>query len=1287
MTGLPERRGAVLAGRFEILSRAGAGGSGEVFQARDLERGALVAVKVLGERHATDEARFEQEAQVLSELRHPSIVGYVAHGLTGAGEPYLAMEWLDGEDLFRRLLRGPLTVGETVALGQRMAAGLAEAHARGIVHRDVKPSNILLREGRPELATMLDFGIAQLDELPRVTQAGAIVGTLGYMAPEQARSGQVLDASADVFSLGCVLFKCLTGSPAFGGSHASAVLAKILFEEAPRAGDLCAGVPAWLDALVARMLAKDPRRRPRDGAAVAAALASADPGDGGGYSSTSLTRTERRVLSVVLVGKGAGPAPEDTLREGESTREGERLRWLIEARGGRIDALADGSSVITVAGDFVAIDQATMAARCALAARALVPERPIAIATGRSELERRVPVGAAIDRAARLLSEQPAGRASIALDEVTFVLLDPRFETARVDGRLELVGEALEPSGARTLLGQRTPCVGRERELAALEALFAGCVEESTAQAVLVTARAGMGKSRLCQELVGRLRRTGDVKIWTGRGDPLKAGSTYGLLRQVVRSAVGLADGDPPAVARARLAARVGDRVPFGDWPRVRDLLGVLAGAPPPQEDVERWLGPPPQSAERMSAEIARAFVDFLRAECTACPVLLVLEDVHWTDAATAHILDGALRDLGDRPWMILALGRPEVHGVLPRLWASRDVQEVRLKPLSARAGERLVREVLGAAVGEAVVAHLVTLSEGHAFYLEELIRSVAEGREATLPETVVAMVDARLDALDAEARHVLRAASVFGETFWQSGVVALLGGAIAQPGREVTPRTSPVAIRLLELCEREILVRRPESRFQGEEELAFRHALLREGAYARLTDEDRALGHQLAGEWLEQRGEGDPLLLAEHFERGLDAARAAGHYLRAAVQAHRAGDPDAAQARAERGLSGAAPEVRVELQSRLCESHMWRSEWTSARRCADEVMRSAPPGSAPWARAVAARLDGALSLGADFEVIEMLEAIRRAEPAASAVRPFAFSLTTGVRFLDATGRFEDAGELLSRIQAGPAAGRDPVAEGWRCCGEAHHAIWAHEDPWSGLLAAEAARTSFEQVPHARGARSAQRLVGMSAWLLGDSSRAERELRSDAALEKHAESAVLRAFCLVGALADRGALSSARDEADRLVDTWRDRDVPSFEGRARWALADVLRRAGDPEAAEREIAAALARLRMPVERLAAQALHAAILLDRGRTTEAASLIFVVQAGYEALGGNGFRATFARLNHARARMAVGDHDVAVRALAAERTRLLARASRIGDAGLRRSFLERVPENAHLLALAP
>ncbi len=183
----------------------------------------------------TSAARFEREATVLSSVGHPAIVGYVAHGAMPTGERYLVMEWLEGEDLAACLTHRRLTLAETLVLGARIGEALGALHALGIVHRDVKPGNIFLVGGDVAQVKLLDLGLARSGEMTNLTPgAGGLVGTLGYLAPEQARSEPSIDGRADVFSLGCVLFKCLTGTPAFAGEGMMALLANILFQEAPR---------------------------------------------------------------------------------------------------------------------------------------------------------------------------------------------------------------------------------------------------------------------------------------------------------------------------------------------------------------------------------------------------------------------------------------------------------------------------------------------------------------------------------------------------------------------------------------------------------------------------------------------------------------------------------------------------------------------------------------------------------------------------------------------------------------------------------------------------------------------------------------------------------------------------------------------------------------------------------------------------------------------------------------------------------------------------------------------
>src|SRR5262249_26099051 len=156
------------------------------------------------------------------------------HGVAESGDPYLAMEWLDGEDLAGRLERGALSVEDSIEGALRVAEALSAAHACRIGHRDLKPSNVFLGQGRVDRVKLRCFGIAGWASGTHGTRTGHIVGTPGYMAPEQVQESRAVDARADVFSLGCVLFECVTGSAAFGAQHPMALVAKVVFAEPPR---------------------------------------------------------------------------------------------------------------------------------------------------------------------------------------------------------------------------------------------------------------------------------------------------------------------------------------------------------------------------------------------------------------------------------------------------------------------------------------------------------------------------------------------------------------------------------------------------------------------------------------------------------------------------------------------------------------------------------------------------------------------------------------------------------------------------------------------------------------------------------------------------------------------------------------------------------------------------------------------------------------------------------------------------------------------------------------------
>jgi serine/threonine protein kinase/tetratricopeptide (TPR) repeat protein len=1305
--------GSLIDGRFEIEGLAGAGGMGEVFRARDRSDGAAVALKVQGGAASQAErARFDHEATLLSGLHHPGIVRYVAHGAS-EGRRYLAMEWLEGEDLERRLRRGALDVRDAIALGGRVAEALGLAHAQGIVHRDLKPSNLFLVGGEVSAVKIIDFGIARLRWAERSTHTGTVLGTPGYMAPEQVRGKRELDARVDVFALGAILYECLAGAPVFQAIDVMALLVKILVEQPAPLGERCPEAPHALEHLVARMLAKEPDGRPANAAAVGEALRAirADldaPAANRKPAPRALTRDEQRILSVVLLGPppSTDPAaitvaitdlptlPHDGVTVDRSTTRREQapsetLEETIARRGGQLRVLEDGSVAVALVGGGLATDQAARAAASALALRERFPDRPAAIATGRSEIAWQRSNGEAIERAARMIRARSTamrapGPMPIDLDEVTAGLLDQRFDVAAARGGFELLGERAEADATRTLLGRPTPFVGREREIATLEAVFDECTGEPAARAVVVTAPAGVGKSRLRHELMKRIARRGPVQVWAARGDPMRAGAPFGLVAEIVRREAQLLDGDPPDVKQQKLLDRVARRIPAADRDRVAAFLGELAGAPFPDE-ARVQLRAARQDPMLMGDQMRRAWVDLVRAECEEEPLVLVLEDLHWGDPPSVDLVDAALRLLADRPLMVLALARPEAHDVFPRLWAARSSVEVRLGELPRRACERLVRGVLGDGPPAAEVRALCERSSGNAFFLEELVRAAAEGRRGALPETVLAMVQSRLEGLDPEDRRLLRAASVFGEVFWRGGLALLLGA-----------RPADLDERLARLEEREWIAARPDAKIRDEREHGFRHALHREAAYGTLTAEDRALGHRLAGGWLEEAGETDAMALAGHFERGGEHGKAVRFYLRAAEQALEGNDLAGVVGRVDRAIAcGASGEALGELARIRAEAHNWRGEHVEAARWARQAVDTLPPGSARWYKAVSAE-GWAVAVGGDVDRLQATAEMLRTtlddafRAGGEALVQHVSAATLSHDWALFVGLYPVADALAGALDA--LRDRLPKEP------EVHAAIarmssvraYYHGDIPEACAQVERAIARFEEAGDLRQAFLLRGNVAYFRSQMGaddEAAAVQRALLADAermglsAAVTAAKSNLGLSLARLGELDEAAALEVAAAAESAAQGNLR------IEGTSRSYLAEVLLRRGDLDAAEAEARRSLELLADAAPLLPqALAILARVLLARGRVPEALARAEEAARGLEALGQIEEGESLVRLVHAEALDAGGDRGRARAAIASARERLLARADKIADPAWRRRFLEGVAENARTLALA-
>ena len=1301
------REEVLVDGRFRLEAEVAVGGMGRLWRALDEHTRRTVALKVIATDQPGADERFRREAQLLAKLRHPALVEHVAHGTMVTGEPYLAMEWLDGRDLRAVLAQrtndvtlaakaaptSHFEIADVVAFARRIASALGELHRHGVVHRDVKPANLFLEDGDLRRAKLVDLGAAAVLEGPRkLTMTGGLVGTPAYMAPEQVRATEGVTPAADVWALGCVLYECLTGGPAFRAQHMVALLAKILLDPPPSL-DPRRGVPESLRAFVDRCLTKDPAERFADGDAMVAALRDVEdvtgPSMASGSFTPSLGGTERRVRCVIV--GSLPPAAEHRRME---------IERAAERGGGVVAWLSAGSFVVTVDPPGAPMDQATRAGRVALFVRHAVPDVGLAIGLGQAERSGRLPVGEAVDRAAALLSSTEPGE--VRVESSTVPLLEARFDLSLAGSRACVVGERTHEA-TRTLLGKPTVSVGRRRELGMLVGAWDHAVEEPAASVVLVTAPAGMGKSRLRYELLRTLRQRGETfTLLEGRGDSLSAGSPFALVVPAIRRWAGVREADPPELVQEALGRKLARRLEADELERVWLFLCELVGAPVlSSEDpaLRAARGDPMLLAETTK----RAFCDWIEAECEAQPVLMILEDLHWGDVPSVRFVEAALSRVPDRPLLVLALARPEVHERFTELWERHALQEVRLGALSKAASLQLVEQVLGD-VDATLAEELATRAAGNAFYLEELIRAAAEGGRKGLPETVIAMVQSRLDALGQEAKQVLRAAAIFGESFWTSGVESLLGEGVSLGVDEW----------LTELAEREVVTARPSARFPGQREWRFRHALVRDGAYELLTTEDRALGHRLAGRWLVAVGEQDARVLAEHFDRGDEPTEAARWLARAAEQALEGNDLDGAIASVTRALAlvadgsrsgsldarrdasstdapiDASPhELRGQLHATESLARYWKSDYAGAVRSGRAAADTLREGSRAWYRALGSATVASARLGDFASVDELFQRVVSvdAEPEAEAER--LVGLARGTFQLIFAGRFEEADRVLARIAT---LAEDEESLDALTLAQVHHVRGVRAcmigDVGTFLHHLAPAVEHFERAGDLRNASLERTTLAWCHAEVGDFEEASRIARANLARceSMGAQQAITYAKVNLGYFLIH--VDGARDEARRVLgEAIAECRAVGNARLAGWALthlASLERLEGASEHEEhaaREASELLAA--SPGLQAWALARRALACLDLGRPEEALDHAASAHATFERLGGLIQGESVVPLAYARALRATGDLERAAVVLAKGRARLDERATRIPRESWRDGFLTH-PENADLAA---
>ena len=783
------------------------------------------------------------------------------------------------------------------------------------------------------------------------------------------------------------------------------------------------------------------------------------------FSPAPLTGDEQRIVNAILMDRSDARREDETLSpEAHEATRAEVLK-VVERFGGEVTPLGFGKVMVLFReGTGAATDRARVAAECALALVEAFPEARVALATGRAGTATGVALGPGIDSAASLLSS--VGPGEVFVGEVTRALLDERFE---VEGQRLRASRSERAGAVRALLGRPSICVGRRKELRLLTDTFEECVEDEAAQAVLLVAPAGVGKSRLRHELVARLRSAADGRpkptVLEARAHAMGAGSTAMALRGLVRDAfdVGVLprDGTLP-----EYLARLGVAEPTRSAELLTELGGLPTGEPSPELRGAR------SDARVMAEWCERVVSEWLAAEARVRPTLVVVEDLHWGDGLSVRVLGRALQEAAEAPLMVLATARPEVDDHFPHLWSAARPQRLALRGLSRRASVQLARAHLPDATEE-VVAEIAERAAGNAFFLEELVRHAAEGRGEP-PESVLAMVEARIAAIDPDARRVLQAASVFGIELPEAGVHAMLE-------RSTAPHD--IASWIDHLVDLELLVYHPVRAGA----LAFRHALVRDAAYAMIGPTARAAAHLAAAEWLTLH-DGDPLALIEHFERAGEPERAVPSYLAAARAAAGSHETERAKRLSERGLAAGARGIeRGQLHLVGGYAFAWAERFDEASERFASAIEELPPGSSDWYHATGGKVFCEVSLGRPERAMKELFASVSVDqlPDAGGLTGHAACVVAQAMIL--SGNRPMGAKMLERMdRAAEAHEPEPAFEGWRALTHWYFAMFFEDDLVAGERAAQACEARFADAGGSHAMEMSKIYRGATLYELGD---------------------------------------------------------------------------------------------------------------------------------------------------------------------------------------------------------
>jgi tetratricopeptide (TPR) repeat protein len=577
----------------------------------------------------------------------------------------------------------------------------------------------------------------------------------------------------------------------------------------------------------------------------------------------------------------------------------------------------------------------------------------VGVATGRSRVDRTRPTGEVVDRAAALARDSSRGQ--VLADTTTTEMTRGRFELQlRGDGSA-VIGVPLR--GRKEIAGG-APFVGREAELAQIVAAFDRCADDRTPIVVTVTGTPGIGKTRLQREALSRIASHASTpRVIVSRNESFAKNHPLGAVGDIARGLTGIARGVPLKEATEAADALLAATEVHGSVASRELFARLVANEALPQLDDARgsrdalWL----------------VLTDITLGRARHNPLVVVIEDAQWVDAESLAWIDHLLARASGFPVYVLAAARPTLWRDDPARFEGRDHVRIELRPLSRKQARAIASSILGERAsgerGEALADSIAQQSAGLPLFAEELARIAAAGRDASVAPTIEAAMQVHLDALDDFGRDAAAKLAVFGQIGWDGGLEALGVGGAAEVLRG--------------LAAAEILVEQAHARFAGTREFAFKHALMREVAYASLGEDALRDGHARAGRWLAKVGE-DDATVARHLDLGGEVSASAGYLEKAArhsLAAHALAD---AVALAEKALAFAEDKPTQFVRAQLLDEAWNRLDARAAEReTAVRAMEDAVYDAASDVRARGARVRYEDACGGGPDTSARLDEIR----------------------------------------------------------------------------------------------------------------------------------------------------------------------------------------------------------------------------------------------------------------------------------------------------------------------